>query len=139
MSRTIYINLPVRDLAAATRFYEALGCRKNPQFSDDKASSMVWSETIHFQLLTREYFATFVDRPVADARAATAVLLALACDSRREVDRLVQAGASAGGKADPRAVSDLGWMYNRTVEDPDGHVLEAVWLDPAGMPQHQPG
>jgi uncharacterized protein len=139
MSRVIYINLPVRDLTAATRFYEAIGCRKNPQFSDDKASSMVWSDRINFQLLTREYFATFIDKPVADARASTAMLLALSCDSRPAVDALVQTAAAAGGKADPRAVMDMGWLYNRTVEDPDGHVLEAVWLDPAGMPQHQPG
>jgi uncharacterized protein len=24
---------------------------------------------------------------------------------------------------------DMGFMYNRTVEDPDGHVLELVWMD----------
>jgi hypothetical protein len=66
MSRVLYVNLPVKDLAAATRFYEAIGCKKNDQFSDEKAASMVWSDTITFQLLTREYFATFTSKRVAD-------------------------------------------------------------------------
>jgi len=132
--KMIFVNLPVRDLGAATRFYQAIGCEKNPQFSDDKASSMAWSDAIVFQLLTREYFGTFVSKPVADARAACAVQLALSCGSRAEVDAFVQAAAAAGGRADTRKPMDLGWLYNRAVEDPDGHVLEAVWVDPARMP-----
>jgi hypothetical protein len=46
MPQMIFVNLPVKDLAASTRFYEAVGCVKNEQFSDDKASSMVWSDNI---------------------------------------------------------------------------------------------
>lgn len=34
MPKMIFVNLPVKDLAAATRFYEAIGCSKNEQFSD---------------------------------------------------------------------------------------------------------
>lgn len=45
----------MRDLAASTRFYEAIGCEKNPQFSDEKASAMAWSDSINFMPLTREY------------------------------------------------------------------------------------
>lgn len=30
MSKSIFVNLPVADLAASTRFYEAIGCVKNP-------------------------------------------------------------------------------------------------------------
>jgi hypothetical protein len=131
----IFVNLPVKDLAAATRFYEAIGCRKNAQFSDDKASSMVWSDTITFQLLTRDYFATFIARPVADAHQTCQVLLALTRDSRDEVDAIAKAAASAGGKADVRAVMDMGWLYNRAFADPDGHVFEAVWMDMSAVPQ----
>ena len=52
MSKMIFVNLPVKDIAAATRFYEAIGCQKNEQFSDHQASSMVWSDVITFHLLT---------------------------------------------------------------------------------------
>ena len=30
---------------------------------------MIWSDTITFQLLARDYFATFTTKPVADAHA----------------------------------------------------------------------
>jgi uncharacterized protein len=131
MPKTIFLNLPVKDLAAATRFYEAIGCRKNEQFSDAKASSMVWSDTIILQLLTREYFATFAPKPIADAHRSCAALIALTCDSREEVDAITEAAAAAGGKADVRQSMDMGWLYNRAFGDPNGHVFEAVWMDVA--------
>ena len=129
MPKMIFVNLPVKDLAAATRFYEAIGCHKNDQFSDEQASSMVWSDTITFQLLSRDYFSTFTPKPVADAHAGTEVLLALSHDSREHVDTVAEAGAASGGKADMREPLDLGFLYNRAVEDPDGHVLELAWMD----------
>lgn len=129
MSKMIFINLPVSDLATATRFYEAIGCRKNEQFSDHQASSMVWSDTITFQLLVNDYFATFTPKKIADAHATSEVLLALSSDSREEVDAIVEAADATGGKADIRERQDMDWFYNRAFEDPDGHVFEAIWMD----------
>ena len=102
MPRMIFVNLPVKDIAASTRFYEAIGCTRNEQFSDEKASSMVWSETITFQLLQESYFSTFVSRPIADARETCQVLLALSMESRAEVDALAEAAARNGGRNDIR-------------------------------------
>lgn len=137
MPKMIFVNLPVKDLAAATRYYEAIGCEKNPQFSDANASSMAWSDAITFQLLTRDFYKTFTSKPIADAHATSAMLIALSCDSREEVDATVEAAAAAGGKADIREKMDMGWMYNRAVADPDGNVLELVWMDMAGMAEQQ--
>jgi len=131
MPKMIFINLPVRDLTASIRFYEAIGCVKNEQFSDDKAASMVWSDTIVFQLLTHDYFATFAPKPIGNPRESIGMLIALSRDSREEVDAIVEAAAAAGGKADIREPQDLGFMYVRTFEDPDGHVFEPAWMDMA--------
>jgi uncharacterized protein len=137
--KMIFVNLPVSDLAASTRFFEALGCQKNDQFSDETSSSMAWSEQITFQLLTRDYFQTYTAKPVGRARESCQVMLALSADSRESVDALVQAAAAAGGTADPRAPADMGFMYNRAVEDPDGYVFELIWMNPdatmAEMPE----
>jgi predicted lactoylglutathione lyase len=135
----IFVNLPVQDLDAATRFYEAIGCVRNEQYSDTRASNMVWSDAIVFHLLTREYFATFTPRPVADAKGTSEVLLCLSCDSRDEVDALTKTASASGGRADVREPLDMGFMYNRTFEDPDGHVFELVWMDANAMPsgEHQ--
>lgn len=136
-AKSIFVTLPVTDLGAATRFYTAIGCKKNEQFSDHTASTMAWSETITFQLQTREKFATYSSKAVADAHRTCQVLLGVSADSRDHVDAIVKAAAVAGGKADLRAPIDMGWLYNRAFQDPDGHVFEAYWLDPKGLPQGQ--
>lgn len=133
MTKMIFINLPVRDLAASTRFYEAIGCQKNPQFSDEKASAMVWSEAVTFMLLTHEYYGTFSAKPIADARAVSAALYALSCDSREGVDAMVAAAAASGGAADVRPSQDHGFMYVRTFADPDGNVFEPAFMDMSAM------
>lgn len=129
MPKMIFLNLPVKDLAAATRFYEAIGCQKNDQFSDHQSSSMVWSDAITFHLLSRDYFSTFTPKPIADAHTNNEVLITITHDSREHVDTVADAGAASGGKADIREPLDMGFLYNRAVEDPDGHVLELAWVD----------
>ena len=129
MTKMIFVNLPVTDLAASEKFYVALGCEKNPQFSDENATSMVWSDQITFMLLKRDYFATFTPRPIADPKAAVGVFLALSADSREDVDAVIERTGAAGGKADTREPQDLGFMYQRTVEDPDGHTFEIAHMD----------
>lgn len=131
MPKMIFVNLPVKDLAAATRFYKAIGCEQNLQFSNEQAAMMAWSESISFMLLTHDYFATFTSKRIADAQQSCQVLLALSRDSREEVDTITQAAAAAGGKADVRPPQDMGFMYTRAFQDPDGHVFEPVWMDMA--------
>lgn len=133
MPKMIFINLPVRNVAASTRFYEAIGCVKNEQFSSEQTSSMMWSDTVVFQLLSHEYFATFTKKPIANAQEKCGALIALSRDSREEVDRITEAAGSSGGKADIREPQDMGFMYVRSFEDPDGHVFEPAWMDPKAM------
>ncbi len=133
MSKMIFVNLPVTDLAATTRFYEAVGCVKNEQFSSDKAVSMIWSDAIVFMLLQQDYFATYTPKRVGDARTSSEVLVALSFESREAVDAFAAAAERAGGKADIRPVQDLGFMYSRAVEDPDGHIFEPLWMDPSAV------
>lgn len=135
MPRMIFINLPVTNLPASQRFYEAIGCTRNDQFSDDNAVSMVWSDAVTFMLLTHDYFTTFATKPIANARDQVGALFALSQDSREAVDAVVEAAAAAGGKADIRPPQDHGFMYVRTFEDPDGHVFEPAWMDMSAMPE----
>ena len=52
----------------------------------------------------------------------------------RTVDDLVARGLAAGG-AEPVDPQDLGFMYSRDLEDPDGNTLEFFWMDPAAAEQ----
>ncbi|HEU6442798.1 MAG TPA: VOC family protein [Microvirga sp.] len=129
MSKLIFVNLPVADLARANAFYEAIGAVKNPQFSDHTATCMVISETIHAMLLTHEKFRQFTPKKIANARETTEVLICLSAGSREEVDATVAKAAAAGGRADPGPQQDYGFMYGRSFEAPDGHIWEVMWMD----------
>ena len=129
MTKMVFVNLPVADLAVSIRFYEALGFVRNEQFSNEEAAVMNWSDAISVTLMTHGAFAGYTPRPVADARQATEVLIALSRDSRAEVDAMAEAAARSGGAADVREPQDLGFMYVRAIEDPDGHMLEPAWMD----------
>ncbi len=133
MTKTIFVSLPVSDLAASTAFYKALGFVQNPQWSDETAASMVWSETISLMLLTHAKWKTFTDRPLPPA-GTSAVMLSLSLDSREAVDRMNVAAAEHGGRADVNPVQDHGSMYGRDLADPDDHLWGAMWMDPSAMP-----
>ncbi|ANJ66708.1 lactoylglutathione lyase [Halothiobacillus diazotrophicus] len=133
MNRMIFVNLPVTDLKASTEFYKSIGFKNNPQFTDDMGACMVWSEAINVMLLTHAKWRTFTNRPIPPATSSE-VLLALSCESREAVDEMNKAASANGGTADINPVHDLGFMYNRNLADPDGHVWEAMWMNPVAIP-----
>lgn len=133
MSGKIFVNLPVSDLARSIVFYEALGFTRNPAFSDDAGACMVWSDAIYVMILSHPKWQGFTTRPICP-RGSSEVSLALAVDSKDEVNRLVEAGAAHGGTADVNPPEDHGFMFQRTITDPDDHVWEPFWMDPAAVP-----
>ena len=94
---------------------------------------MVWSEAINVLLHTHAKWRQFTSRPIPPATSSE-VMLALSCDSRDAVDAMNHAAAANGGIADINPARDHGFMYNRSLADPDGHIWEAVWMNPAALP-----
>jgi uncharacterized protein len=135
MSRMIFVNLPVTDLARSRAFLEALGAVNEPKFTDETAACMQLSDSIFVMILTHDKFSQFTPRPIADAKAGSEVLLCLSADSREQVDSFVERGVAAGGSADPGPKQDYGVMYGRSVADPDGHIWEIMWMDAAAAEQ----
>jgi len=133
MSKMIFVNLPVVDLKASMAFYETLGFENNPQFTDDTAACMVWSEAIYVMLLTHDKWRTFTNRPIPPATSSE-VMLCISCDSREAVDQMTTLAGNHGGTADINPAQDHGFMYGRSFTDPDGHVWEPMWMDLAAMP-----
>ncbi len=133
MNKMIFVSLPVTDLQASIDFYTALGFERNPQFSDDTAACMVWSETIHAMLLTHAKWRSFTERPLPPA-GSTGVMLNLSVDSRDAVDAINDAAAAHGGQADVNPVQELGFMYARDLADPDGHLWGTFWMDTQAPP-----
>ena len=136
MAKMIFVNLPVTDLERSMAFYEAVGFTNNPQFTNDQAAAMMWSDEIFVMLLTHDFWKTFTDKTLPDARSVAQVLLCLSQDSRDEVDAIVDRAVDAGGRAEPTPNQDHGFMYGRSFEDPDGHIWENVFMDMAAVPEH---
>ena len=134
MPKMIFVNLPVTDLAKSMAFYKSIGFENNPQFTDETAACMVWSEAINVMLLTHDKWRQFTTRPITPP-GANEVMIALSCDGRTQVDAMNDAAAKNGGTADVNPAQDLGFMYNRNLADPDGHIFEAMWMDMSAMPQ----
>jgi uncharacterized protein len=129
-SRKIFVNLAVRDLERSVAFFTELGFAFDPRFTDERATCMIVSEEAFVMLLTEPFFETFTKRERCDTTKQTEGLFALSCESRAEVDEMVQRAIAAGGQPamDPM---DHGFMYGWSFYDPDGHHWELVWMDPA--------
>ncbi len=133
MARKIFVNLPIKDMERSQAFFRKLGFDFNPQFTNAQGACMVVSEDIFVMLLVEPFFATFIKKPIADARKSTEVLVCLSCDSREEVDALVRKAVAAGGTT-YNAPQDHGFMYGHGFEDLDGHIWELAWMDPNAAP-----
>jgi predicted lactoylglutathione lyase len=131
-SRKIFVNLPVRDLERSKDFFAELGFSFNPQFTDEKAACMVVSDEAFAMLLAEPFFKTFTKRALCDTTKQTEGLFALSCESRAEVDELVEKAVAAGGQhaMDP---TDHGFMYGWSFYDLDGHHWEVLWMDPKAI------
>ena len=137
MTQMIFINLPVSDLQRSIAFYEAIGATNNPQFTDDTAAMMSFSEAVNVMLLTHDKWRQFTPKTIPDAGTHAQVMLALSRDSRDAVDAITADAEKQGAVIDPTPTQDYGWMYGRSFEDPDGHIWEVMWMDVAAMPGAQ--
>jgi len=127
--QTIFVSLPVTDLSKSIVFYQAIGFTQNLKFSDEGVAWMGWSETFSVMLISHSKWQLFTERKIPDAKKTAQFALIVSRENKAAVDSMVENGAKAGGKADPNPAEDCGFMYGRSLEDPDGHILEAKWMD----------
>ncbi|HEY3143225.1 MAG TPA: VOC family protein [Acidimicrobiales bacterium] len=133
-SRMIFVNMPISDLDRSVEFFTALGFEFNPQFTDETATCMIINDDASVMLVTEGRFKDFTKKSIADARSSTEAIMALSATSRAEVDELADTALAHGGSPanDPM---ELGFMYVRSFEDPDGHLWEILYMDPSTIEQ----
>lgn len=130
----IFVNIPTNDIEKAKAFYTALGADINPLFTDENAACIVWDANVFFMVVTTDYLATFTDKPIADPKSVAQTLVALSRESRDVVDKTVEAALANGG-TEPKEPQDYGFMYSRQLEDPDGNIVEFVYMEPQAAEQ----
>ncbi|MFD9651887.1 VOC family protein [Streptomyces mirabilis] len=128
----IFVNLAVNDVDTSKKFFTELGYTINPQFTTDDCACVVISDTIIAMLLSKQRYADFTKKEIADPTKTSEVLLCLSAESRDKVDELCDKALAAGGSG-TREAQDHGFMYGRTFDDLDGHTWEVMWMDPAAV------
>jgi predicted lactoylglutathione lyase len=132
--KSIYVNLPIKNLSKTRDFWTKLGFSFNERFSDDKALCLVLNEGLMYSMLiTHEMFSTFTNKPISDG-STTQVLTAIEVESREQVNEIVKL-ALENGATRYRESADHGWMYYDSFADPDGHQWEILFTDPNQTPQ----
>ena len=133
MATQTYVNLPIKDLDRTTEFFTRLGFKFDPRFSNEKAACMVISDASFVMLLTEDFFRGFTKKEVTDPTTHTEVIIALSAESREAVDRLVDTALANGGGPSNEPM-EMDGMYERSFQDPDGHLWEVVHMDPSAPP-----
>jgi predicted lactoylglutathione lyase len=129
MHKQIIFNLAVADLDKSTAFFTSLGFRANPRFSSENAAFMDIVDDVHVMLMTEPFFASLIDKPLAQAKNANEVIICLSCESREELVGLIARAVAAGGRT-PHPLEDHGFMVDQGFEDLDGHLWNLVWMAP---------
>jgi uncharacterized protein len=127
--RKLFLNLPVRDLAASKRFFERLGFGFHSRYTDELAACMIVSDSAYVMLLTEPFFTTFAPKRRCDTRIEAEGCFTLSCRSRAEVHALLAEALCAGGTP-AGAPLDHGFMCASSFLDLDGHHWQVRWTDP---------
>jgi predicted lactoylglutathione lyase len=125
----MFVNLPIKKLADSMAFWGALGFSFNPQFTSETTTCMIVSEDNYVMLLEHADFGRFTDKAIIDPTTHREVLIALALDSRADVDAMAEKVIANGGTMYGEPV-DYGFMYQRAFIDIDGHHWEPFFMDP---------
>lgn len=130
MINSIFVNLPVKDLQRSIKFFTQMGFKFNPQFTNEEATCMILGKDMYAMLLVEKTFSGFTKRPIGETPKTAEVIVSLMLDNRPDVDILADKALKAGAVnySDP---VEMGFMYNRSFQDLDGHLWEVGWMDPA--------
>ena len=127
MSHKLFVSLPIKDLDRTMAFFKSLGFTF--KFADDKAACMLIGEHAYAMLLVEPFFKTLTEKQICDTATHVEGAFGLTCESRAEVDAMVEKALAGGGK-EPDPPQDHGFMYTRSFEDLDGHHWEVLWMAP---------
>jgi len=135
MKTKIFLNLAVKDLNRAVKFFNELGFSTNPKFTNEQGACIVISDDIFVMLLVEEFYQTFTKKQICDSTTTSEVLISLSTESREKVDEIIEKAVKAGG-TDYQEAKDYGWMYQRTFLDLDGHHWEVFFMDESQIPSN---
>ncbi|KAF2336082.1 MAG: VOC family protein [Flavobacterium nitrogenifigens] len=135
MTKQIWLNLPVKDVAKAKDFFWKIGFSFNEQHDTPSSTCMVVGEG-HFVIMLFEemLFSSFSQNSITDTKSSSEVLISIDAESREEVDELAEKVKEAGGNVFAPPAESQGWMYGCGFTDLDGHRWNVLFMDFSKLP-----
>jgi len=136
MIKSLWINLPVKDINRSKAFFTKLGFRLNLQYGvrDDSASFLVGDSDLVLMLFERSLYEGFAGTSIADKLSGSEVLFSFDAESPEEVDELAKKVVAAGGTLYGEPGYKDGWMYGCGFIDLDGQRWSILYMDLSKMP-----
>ncbi|MBO9586860.1 MAG: VOC family protein [Flavobacterium sp.] len=136
MTKQIWLNLPVKDVAKAKDFFWKIGFSFNEQHDTPSSTCMVVGDG-HFVIMLFEemLFSSFSQNPLTDTKSSSEVLISIDAESREEVDELAEKVKEAGGTVFTPPAESQGWMYGFGFADLDGHRWNVLFMDFSKLPE----
>lgn len=130
MTKQIWLNLPVKDVAKAKDFFWKIGFSFNEQHDTPNSTCMVVGEG-HFvvMLFEESVFSGFSQNGITDTNSGSEVLISIDAENREEVDELAEKVKAAGGTVFAPPAESQGWMYGCGFADLDGHRWNVLFMD----------
>jgi len=130
MTKQIWLNLPVKDVAASKSFFSKIGFSFNEEHDTPSSTCMLVGEGKFVIMLFEEsLFSGFSQNSLTDTQSSSEILISIDAESKEEVDELAKKVQEAGGNVFAPPADNQGWMYGCGFADLDGHRWNVLFMD----------
>ena len=130
MTKQIWLNLPVKNVAKAKDFFWKIGFSFNEQHDTPSSTCMVIGEGNFVVMLFEELlFKSFTQNELTDTQSGSEILISIDAENKEEVDALAEKVKDAGGTVFSPPAESQGWMYGFGFADLDGHRWNVLYMD----------
>ncbi|AEM69240.1 hypothetical protein Murru_0184 [Allomuricauda ruestringensis DSM 13258] len=129
--KTVWLNLPVKDIKKSKEFFKAIGFKENPRHKNAEhlGSFYIGENNFVLMLFPENTFKGFAQNEISDTQKGTEVLINIDAQNKSEVDTMAKTVQKAGGKIFAEPGESDGWMYAFGFEDLDGHRWSMLYMD----------
>jgi len=130
MTKQIWLNLPVKDVAASKAFFSKIGFPFNEKHDTPSSTCMLVGEgNFVIMLFEESLFSSFSQNSLTDTKSSSEILISIDAESVTELNELAQKVKEAGGNVFSAPAESQGWMYGFGFGDLDGHRWNVLFMD----------
>lgn len=136
MTKEIWLNLAVKDVANTQTFFESLGFLTNGHApnSETMVSMKFGEKDFIINFFREDVLNKFSGGRMDHNSSSTKVMISFDAENEAEVDDLLAKAEAAGGKIFGKGGYTDGWMYGGGFLDLDEHQWNILYMDMSKMP-----